>query len=62
MNMVGKGSDHVLRYIKQIFEEITIVTLSGNTCTDKKANAINWIDGRGKRVIMEAVIPKGDFT
>ena len=62
MNMVGKGSDHVLRYLKTIFEEITIVTLSGNTCTDKKANAINWIDGRGKRVIMEAVIPKGDLN
>ena len=61
MNMVGKGSDHVLRYLKTNFEEIMIVTLSGNTCTDKKANAINWIDGRGKRVIMEAVIPKCDL-
>jgi len=61
MNMVGKGSDHVLRYLKTIFEEVEIVTLSGNTCTDKKANAINWLNGRGKRVIMEASILRNDL-
>lgn len=61
MNMVGKGSDYALRYLKTIFEEMEVITLSGNTCTDKKANAINWINGRGKRVIMEASIPKMDL-
>jgi hydroxymethylglutaryl-CoA reductase (NADPH) len=56
MNMVGKGTNFVLRYLKKQFENMDIVTLSGNTCTDKKANAINWITGRGKHVVMEANI------
>ncbi|KAG1813099.1 hypothetical protein EV424DRAFT_1417143 [Suillus variegatus] len=30
---------------------------SGNYCTDKKPAAINWIEGRGKSVVAEAVIP-----
>jgi hydroxymethylglutaryl-CoA reductase (NADPH) len=34
-----------------------IISLSGNFCTDKKPAAINWIDGRGKSVVSEAVIP-----
>jgi hydroxymethylglutaryl-CoA reductase (NADPH) len=34
-----------------------VVTVSGNYCTDKKAAAINWIDGRGKGVVAEATIP-----
>ena len=56
MNMVGKGSNFVLRYLKKQFDNINIVSLSGNTCTDKKSNAINWITGRGKHVVMEAKI------
>ena len=31
--------------------------LSGNFCTDKKPSAVNWIEGRGKSVAAEAVIP-----
>jgi len=31
--------------------------VSGNYCTDKKPAAINWIDGRGKSVVAEAIIP-----
>lgn len=34
-----------------------IISLSGNVCTDKKASAINWIEGRGKSVVCEATIP-----
>jgi hydroxymethylglutaryl-CoA reductase (NADPH) len=34
-----------------------IVSLSGNLCTDKKPAAINWIEGRGKSVVCEAIIP-----
>ncbi|KAH9913104.1 uncharacterized protein B0H18DRAFT_1088202 [Fomitopsis serialis] len=29
----------------------------GNYCTDKKPAAINWIEGRGKSIVAEAVIP-----
>lgn len=31
-------------------------SISGNYCTDKKASTINWIDGRGKSVVCEAII------
>jgi hydroxymethylglutaryl-CoA reductase (NADPH) len=34
-----------------------ILSLSGNYCTDKKATAINWIEGRGKSVVCEAIVP-----
>ena len=33
-----------------------ILTLSGNTCVDKKMNTINYINGRGKHVVAEAII------
>ncbi len=36
---------------------MNIISVSGNYCTDKKAAAINWIDGRGKSVVAEAIIP-----
>ena len=35
-----------------------VLSLSGNVCTDKKPAAINWLDGRGKRVVAEAVVPR----
>lgn len=36
-------------------------SLSGNYCTDKKPSSINWIEGRGKSVVCEAII-KGSVT
>ena len=33
-----------------------VVSLSGNYCTDKKPAAINWLDGRGKSVVSEAIV------
>ena len=58
MNMVSKGSLAVIECLKKEFPDLTLVALSGNMCTDKKAAAINWIEGRGKSVVVEAVIPK----
>jgi len=29
----------------------------GNFCTDKKPAAVNWVEGRGKSVVAEAIIP-----
>ena len=34
-----------------------MVSVSGNMCSDKKAAAINMIEGRGKTVVAEALIP-----
>jgi hydroxymethylglutaryl-CoA reductase (NADPH) len=39
------------------FDDMAIISVSGNFCTDKKPAAINWIDGRGKSVVAEAIIP-----
>ncbi|KAL7580214.1 hypothetical protein ACA910_012961 [Epithemia clementina (nom. ined.)] len=58
MNMVSKGSLAVIDLLKIEFPELQLIALSGNMCTDKKAAATNWIEGRGKSVVAEATIPK----
>ncbi|KAH8723791.1 3-hydroxy-3-methylglutaryl-coenzyme A reductase [Phaeosphaeriaceae sp. PMI808] len=59
MNMISKGVEHALTVMATDcgFDDMKVVTVSGNYCTDKKAAAINWIDGRGKGVVAEATIP-----
>lgn len=42
--------------MSEYFPSMQILALSGNYCTDKKPAAINWIEGRGKSVVAEAVI------
>ncbi|OTB02649.1 hypothetical protein M426DRAFT_74431 [Hypoxylon sp. CI-4A] len=63
MNMISKGVEHALNVMAAEggFEDMSIVSLSGNYCIDKKAAAINWIDGRGKGIVAEAIIP-GDVV
>jgi hydroxymethylglutaryl-CoA reductase (NADPH) len=59
MNMISKGVEHALSVMANEagFDDMNIVSVSGNYCIDKKAAAINWIDGRGKGVVAEAIIP-----
>ncbi|ESO88291.1 hypothetical protein LOTGIDRAFT_126248 [Lottia gigantea] len=57
MNMLSKGTERALNFIVEQHPEMEIVSLSGNYCTDKKPAAINWIEGRGKSVVTEAIIP-----
>jgi len=59
MNMISKGVEHALHVMSKEagFDDMAIITVSGNYCTDKKPAAINWIDGRGKSVVAEAIIP-----
>lgn len=60
MNMISKGVEAALSMMKtKQFPEMELLSLSGNYCTDKKPAAINWIEGRGKSVVAEAVL-KGD--
>ncbi|KAI2604644.1 3-hydroxy-3-methylglutaryl-CoA reductase [Hypoxylon sp. NC1633] len=63
MNMISKGVEHALNVMASEggFDDMSIISLSGNYCIDKKASAINWIDGRGKGVVAEAIIP-GDVV
>ncbi|CAJ0947044.1 unnamed protein product, partial [Mesorhabditis belari] len=53
MNMVSKGCSSAMKYLKDQFPEMKVLSLSGNLCVDKKAAAINWIQGRGKSVAAE---------
>lgn len=59
MNMISKGVEHALHIMSTQcgFEDMCIISVSGNYCTDKKPAAINWIEGRGKGVVAEAIIP-----
>ncbi|XP_058467198.1 3-hydroxy-3-methylglutaryl-coenzyme A reductase [Malaya genurostris] len=57
MNMVSKGSEMALREVQRAFPDMQIISLSGNFCSDKKPAAINWIKGRGKRVVCETIVP-----
>ena len=57
MNMACKGTDKAIDFIMTQFP-IRLISLSSNACTDKKPSAMNWIEGRGKSVVCEAVIKK----
>ncbi|QLL32436.1 hypothetical protein HG536_0C06050 [Torulaspora globosa] len=63
MNMISKGVEFSLKQMVEEFgwDDMEIVSVSGNYCTDKKSAAINWIEGRGKSVVAEATIP-GDVV
>ncbi|EGV65775.1 3-hydroxy-3-methylglutaryl-coenzyme A (HMG-CoA) reductase isozyme [Yamadazyma tenuis] len=59
MNMISKGVEHSLKIMQEEFgwDDMTVISVSGNYCVDKKPAAINWIEGRGKSVVAEARIP-----
>ncbi|EIW55552.1 3-hydroxy-3-methylglutaryl-coenzyme A reductase [Trametes versicolor FP-101664 SS1] len=57
MNMISKATEAALALLGREFPDMIVLCLSGNYCTDKKPAAINWIEGRGKSIVAEAVIP-----
>ncbi|KAI1333591.1 3-hydroxy-3-methylglutaryl-CoA reductase [Xylariaceae sp. FL0016] len=63
MNMISKGVEHALNVMatEAGFDDMQIISVSGNFCIDKKPAALNWIDGRGKSIVAEAIIP-GDVV
>ncbi|KNC85967.1 hydroxymethylglutaryl-coenzyme A reductase [Sphaeroforma arctica JP610] len=56
MNMVSKGTERALATLSEQFTDMHVVSLSGNLCSDKKATAVNWVKGRGRSVVCEAVL------
>ncbi len=58
MNMVTIASEKAAEYIEKHLPRAKMVATSGNMCVDKKPNALNFILGRGKSVIAEAVIKR----
>lgn len=61
MNMISKGCEAAVAEVRRRFRGARLVALSGNICTDKKSSARNWIEGRGKSVVVSrwylAVVP-----
>eukprot|EP00698_Gefionella_okellyi_P012504 TRINITY_DN3375_c0_g1_i1.p1 TRINITY_DN3375_c0_g1~~TRINITY_DN3375_c0_g1_i1.p1 ORF type:complete len:538 (+),score=109.12 TRINITY_DN3375_c0_g1_i1:42-1655(+) len=57
MNMITKGVEKSFVELRKQFPEMQVISVSGNYCTDKKPSAMNWLEGRGKSVVAEAVIP-----
>ncbi len=58
MNMVTIATEAACEYIEKSFKGATLVAVSGNICSDKKQSHMNSIEGRGKTVVAEAVIPE----
>ncbi|MCF7838402.1 MAG: hydroxymethylglutaryl-CoA reductase [Candidatus Marinimicrobia bacterium] len=56
-NMVTAAADAVAQWLLATYPELTYVSVSGNTCCDKKPAAINGILGRGRVVIVEGLVP-----
>lgn len=56
MNMISKGVQNVLDYLQDCYPDMEVISVSGNFCADKKPTAVNWIDGRGKSVVCEAIL------
>lgn len=61
MNMVTIATEAALKFISNNIN-VHIIASSGNVCVDKKPSAINLIEGRGKTVIAEVIIPKEVVT
>lgn len=57
MNMVSKGVQNIMAMLNAGFPDMEVLSISSNFCSDKKPTAVNWIEGRGKSVVCEAVIP-----
>jgi hydroxymethylglutaryl-CoA reductase (NADPH) len=53
MNMATIACDRVVRELIEPETEVRCVALSGNYCVDKKPSAINFLEGRGKRIHAE---------
>ena len=56
MNMATIACDRIVRDLIEPKTGIPCVALSGNYCVDKKAAAVNFMEGRGKRVHAEVVL------
>ncbi len=58
MNMATIACDRVIREYVEPETGVECVSLSGNYCVDKKAAAVNFLEGRGKRIFAEVVLDR----
>lgn len=57
MNMATIASEAAARLIEES-TGVTLVSVSGNMCVDKKPSALNAICGRGKTVLADVTVPR----
>ncbi len=56
MNMATIACDRVVRELIEPETGVPCIALSGNYCVDKKPSAINFLEGRGKRIRAEVTL------
>ena len=56
MNMATIACDRVVRDLIEPNTDVQCVALSGNYCVDKKPSAINFLEGRGKKIYAEVTL------
>ncbi|XP_074587486.1 3-hydroxy-3-methylglutaryl-coenzyme A reductase 3-like [Curcuma longa] len=56
MNIVSEGVQYVLDYLLNNFNDMEVISTSSNFLSENKPAAVNWIEGRGKSVLCEAII------
>ncbi len=57
MNMVTIATEKVLELLLNE-TDAQLIALSGNVCVDKKPSSINLVEGRGKTVVADIIIPE----
>ncbi|MCD6522251.1 MAG: hydroxymethylglutaryl-CoA reductase (NADPH) [Candidatus Diapherotrites archaeon] len=57
MNMITIGAQQACDFIEKK-TKVRCISVSGNMCVDKKPAALNFITGRGKKVVAEVVLKK----
>jgi hydroxymethylglutaryl-CoA reductase (NADPH) len=55
-NMVTAAADRLIPWLLEQYPGLSYGSISGNYCTDKKPSAVNGILGRGKYVVVEALV------
>jgi hydroxymethylglutaryl-CoA reductase (NADPH) len=58
MNMATIACDRAVRELIEPDTGVPCVALSGNYCVDKKPAAVNFLEGRGKRIYAEVLLPE----
>ena len=56
MNMATFACDRVISELVEPSTGIACISLSGNYCSDKKPAAVNFQEGRGKRIYAEVIV------
>jgi len=58
MNMATIACDRVIHELIEPATGVAAIALSGNYCVDKKPAAVNFLEGRGKRIYAEVALDK----